>query len=138
MQSIAEPGNRSHSHTERAGQHLENTQGARYLGVTITAAGRSPETQIQRIKNTLKLTHAMHRMRIHSGDLTTNASLRLLEAFVILRTAYALHLTPKTTQLEEALGQLEKVMLIGTMGCYSPRRKRRLLTIGKIENMDQR
>lgn len=129
----------AHNATLRLAVHyLESVNKTKNLGVTVIATGVNPNAHIHKVKQTMTLTHIIQRMGIRSGALTTNTMIRLWEGSIIPKTTYALYLAPKSTQLEETWRQLKKMMLISTMGCYSTRHRNRLLSIGKIQTMDQR
>lgn len=58
--------------------------------------------------------------------------LRIWDMFIILKATYGIHLVPLSDELQELWENLEKHLLVNTMGCYSGRHRTRLRMVGRM------
>lgn len=120
-----------------SGREIKNSTKAEYLGITATAKGTAPDATIRRIGNAVKMAMGLRNAGIHFGKATTTTLIRIWETLIVPRAAYGVHLVPLTNELKEKWDQLERLMLINTMGCFSPKNRERLRTVGRVLSLTQ-
>lgn len=101
------------------GLRIQTRATTTYLGVTATARAMCVNVNLKRIQNAIKAGHNLRRLGLHWGTLSTANMLRVWKNTVPLNAMYAIYLTPLTNEIAHGWDDLEKLMIINAMGCFS-------------------
>lgn len=75
---------------------------------------------------------ALKNAKIHQETVNGNSRIRIWEPIVVFKAWYGLHLAPLTASLIRQWKQLQKLMIVNTVSCFSARIKSRRVRIEKI------
>lgn len=123
--------------TENKWTEICNRKQADYLGVTKTTSKTAADATIRRIHNAKGMEMALRNAGVQSKTVTTVTLIRVWETFILPETANGIHLAPCTRQVQGKWDDMEKLLRINTMSCFSGRNRERLRAVSRMPTLQQ-
>lgn len=110
---------------------IDNDSEAEYPGISASAGGTTSKANAKRLKGAVAMLHILKRHGIHSGTATSYLLLRIWNTCILPKATYGLHLVPRSNELKSDWSQLEKIMMVNILGCFSEKTRDRLRTVSR-------
>lgn len=113
------------------GRQIEKDTEADYLGATTTSYGTTASASVKRIRDAVATLCISKRKQIHNGKVAIKDLVVLGNSLVLPKADYELPLTPMRAAITEEWKDVEKIIMVNMIVCFSEKNKSRLRTVGR-------
>lgn len=122
---------------KRNRQQIKNEMNAEYSGVTATEMGTGHNTGVTRIRKATAILYSLIKGGLHLGAVNMRDLLKNSKTYALPVATFGIHFIPLHDSLRTEWDDMERIMMIEMMGCFSVKTKRRLRAIAGLRKLVQ-